>query len=110
VLVLSAGGCKVFNEATNMTKHIITRPQTAKVTLDCTAEAYMKIVRLDESFIGTYNYMGHAFFWATEYKHELRGLSINERRAVHHMWMEIGLDVEDVSELHAETLHDFLNR
>jgi hypothetical protein len=37
-------------------------------------------------------------------------LSINERRAVHHMWMEIGLDVEDVSELHAETLHDFLNK
>ena len=93
-----------------MIHKITTRPQTAKVTLDCTAEAYMKIVRLDESFIGTYDYMGHAFFWASDYKHELRALSVNERRAVHHMWMEQGLDVEDASDLHAESLHDFLNR
>ena len=93
-----------------MIKQKPNRQQTAKVTLNCTLEAYMRIIRLDESFIGTYNYMGHAFFWATEYKHQMRSLSVNERRIVHNVWLDMGLDVEDVSELHAEYLNDFCNR
>lgn len=56
---------------------------------------------LDKSFIGTPDYMGHAYFWAYEYRHYLRDSSRYRRRLVHKHLMAAGLEPGGESPAHA---------
>lgn len=59
---------------------------------------------LDESFVGTKNYMGIAWFWNNAYKHYLRGdikpITFLTRRRVHNAMLRAGLTVDGESEQH----------
>ena len=63
-------------------------------------EAYQLIHTLDRTFIGTADYMGLAYFWAYEYRYPMRDCTIDERRRVHHGFMEAGLALDGESEAH----------
>jgi len=93
-----------------MSKVKLNNPQAFKVSLNITQKAFDKIYLLDTKFIGTYNYMGIAYFWAIDYKHTMRDLSEADRRRVHNMWLDYNLDVSEASELHEELLNDFLSK
>lgn len=93
-----------------MSKTKLNHPQAFKVSLTTTHKAHEKILLLDMTFVGTYDYMGVAYFWSHEYKHTMRELSEADRRRVHHMWLDYNLDVSGTSELHEELLNDFLNK
>jgi hypothetical protein len=65
-----------------------------------TTNAFIKMYELDKKFIGSFDYIGLAFFWSYEYRHYLRDASIEERRLVHMNFLIKGLTLEDASEKH----------
>lgn len=56
---------------------------------------------LDESFVGTRDYMGIAYFWNLEYKFKLRDTTTAIRRAVHTAFLKEGLELNGESPAHA---------
>jgi hypothetical protein len=87
-------------------KEDIKLPYTEKLTLDCTLDAFIAIDRLDETFIGTRNYMGRASFWSHEYRHIMRDCTNEQRVKIHHLWMGNNLKLDDVSDLHAQIMNE----
>lgn len=57
-------------------------------------------LELDNSRIGNVNYEGIAFFWNSEYKHNMRDFNREKRVIVHKLWMNNNLPLNGVSDLH----------
>jgi len=55
-------------------------------------KAFGELLKLDESFVGTKKYMGIAYFWGHEYKHNLRDASIAKRRRIHNLGLKENVD------------------
>ncbi len=53
-------------------------------------EAYSAIRKLDESYIGTENYLGLAYFWDHEIKHWMRDATIAKRKKIHELLLKAG--------------------
>jgi len=62
-----------------------------KLAVSITCDAYLALIKLDKSLIGTRNYMGFAAFWHYDYRHYLRGASTAHRVKVHHKLSVAGL-------------------
>ena len=71
-----------------------------RITIRFTLDAYLKVAKLDKTFIGTPNYMGVDYFWHYEYRHVLRDASPLKRVRVHHKLLKAGLKVDGSSDLH----------
>ncbi len=71
--------------------------------------ATQAVFNLDDSFVGTPDYMGVAYFWNHAYRHYLRDASIAQRRRIHNKMLACGLDVCGVSEMHAQVIFNCLN-
>ncbi len=69
-----------------------------------TAEATQALYDLDNSFVGTENYMGLTYFWAYEYRHYLREASMPIRRKIHNTFLKLGMDVGGESLKHAQII------
>jgi len=65
-----------------------------------TDEAWLAMVNLDRTFIGTVNYMGAVYFWNYEYRHYLRDATFTERVKVHSAFLAAGLAVNGDSPAH----------
>jgi len=63
-------------------------------------KASQAIRNLDESFVGTPDYMGLAYFWNTDYKFSIRDAPSDKRRAVHEAFLKAHLDPAGVSPQH----------
>jgi hypothetical protein len=63
-------------------------------------KAYRTIRELDETFVGTPDYMGIAYFWNYEYRHSLRDAPAKKRRAVHEAFLKAHLAPADESPQH----------
>lgn len=63
-------------------------------------EAVGALRKLDESFIGTDNYMGIGWFWAYEYRHYMRDATYASRRLVYKKLREAGLETNGESAQH----------
>jgi hypothetical protein len=59
----------------------------------------------DQQSIGTSFYTGKAFFWNGQYKHILRNCSREDRKLVHDKWLELGLELDGVSDEHKNILN-----
>ena len=75
-----------------------------KITLDFTFDAYLKVAKLDKTFIGGPNYMGVDYFWHYEYRHCLRNASPVQRVRVHKKLLKAGLKVDGCSEKHEKII------
>ena len=73
-----------------------------------TTDAYLKLFDLDKQFIGTFNYLGIAWFWHYEFRHYLRDASINDRKKVHNIFLTYNLNVSDATELHYQIIKETL--
>lgn len=62
--------------------------------------AWTVLQQLDESWVGTPNYMGIAWFWHIEYKHQMRDSSPLVRRRVHTALVAAGLSPKEISPEH----------
>ncbi len=60
----------------------------------------VKLLALDDSLVGTKDYLGYTYFWSTEYKHYLRDATNVERKKVHKAFLKAGLDVSGESDKH----------
>ena len=58
------------------------------------------LIRHDLEQVGTLGYLGVAYFWAHDYKHFLRPMSVAGKRWVHTKLLEEGLSPEGVSDRH----------
>jgi hypothetical protein len=76
-------------------------PATSQLSLTAT-EA---LSNLDQTFIGTGDYMGLAYFWNFEYRHYLCNASYGTRRHVHTVLLEAGLDVGVKSAAHSAIIY-----
>ena len=65
-----------------------------------TMEALIALDQLDKTHVGTPNYMGIAYFWGHGTKHYLRDATYYQRRRVHRLWLEAGLDLSGETEAH----------
>lgn len=70
-----------------------------------TAAATKALLHLDSSLIGTPDYMGVAYFGAYEYR-DLRALTYEHRRRVHHALLAAGLPVDGESDAHAAIIYE----
>ncbi len=77
------------------------------VTIDISSlsqAAVEKLVELDATLVGSYEYLGLAYFWNHEYRHYLRSCTIASRRRVHHKMLDKGLVLTDISPVHEEII------
>lgn len=63
-----------------------------------------KLRQLDETLIGTPDYLGIAYFWNHEYRHWLRDAKIAKRREIHNAFLKAGLKVDAVTDEHDKVL------
>jgi hypothetical protein len=63
-------------------------------TEEITWKATTALLKLDDKFIGTPDYMGVTYFWAYEYRHWLRDSTYYRRRLVHSKFLKAGLAVD----------------
>lgn len=78
-----------------------------KLTVNITFDALTHLLKLDESFINTENYMGITYFWAYEYRHLLRDNKAKWIK-VHEALRNAGLDVTGESEKHEDIIKNVL--
>lgn len=71
-------------------------------------ELTKKLLELDNSLVGTKDYMGYTYFWSCEYKHALRDASYAQRQKVHNALLDAGLDVSAESKAHADIIRKCL--
>jgi hypothetical protein len=62
------------------------------------------LYRIDESMVGTPDYMGIAYWWARDYRHIMRDATTRERVMAHHAVIEQGLPVGGASQKHEEII------
>lgn len=72
-----------------------------------TIEAGTKLYELDETFIGTPNYLGLAYFWDLKYKHYLRDVSIKTRIKIHHELLKYSLNLTGISDKHEQIIKKY---
>jgi hypothetical protein len=77
-----------------------------RITIRFTLDAYMKVLKLDKTFIGGPNYMGVNYFWHHEYRYYLRDASESKRVRVHHKLLKAGLKVDGCSDLHEQIIKE----
>ena len=71
------------------------------INIDTITEPAAKaIYDLDETFVGTANYMGVAWYWSYEYRHVLRMASFHQRKRVHHAMLAARLPLNGDSPAH----------
>ena len=74
------------------------------------SNAFSKIQELDNTFIGTPDYMGVAYFWGCHgVKHYLRDATFTERCEVHRKWLEAGLDLIAETDEHYRIITEVMN-
>ena len=74
--------------------------RTTSIRFPQSPEATAKLLALDESFIGTPDYMGLAYFWHYCYRHSLRDASRARRCRVHDALVRAGLPLNGESPAH----------
>lgn len=87
-----------------------TRIAQGIATLDVTNltdKARNALIKLDEKYIGTDNYMGVAFFWNEEYKWWLRDATAKVRRKVHAAFVKAKLKPDEYSPEHRAVVTKF---
>jgi len=72
-------------------------------------QSFIKIIELDNTFVGTENYMGFAFFWAYEYRHYLRPQRPHILRKIHNAFLAEGLELSGESERHLQIITKYFN-
>jgi hypothetical protein len=68
------------------------------------------LIKHDLTQVGTMGYLGVAYFWDFEYKHDLRPMSVAGHRWVHTKLLAEGLDVGGVSQRHEVIIKQATNR
>ena len=66
---------------------------------------YLAILQLDRELIGTEDYMGLAFFWDYNYRHQLDGAAPAQRRRVHEKLLMAGCKPEGISDMHSKIIN-----
>ena len=80
------------------------RLEVLEIASPATPAGWKKLVELDSTFVGTADYMGLAYFWNYEYRHDLRDASSVQRVSVHRSFLEFDLPLDGASELHQELI------
>jgi hypothetical protein len=62
------------------------------------------VMRIDQAFVGTPDYMGIAYWWDHEYKHTMRDATTKERKKAHDALLAAGLPLDGVSDEHAQVI------
>jgi|TARA_R110001592_G_scaffold270435_1_gene536891 hypothetical protein len=68
------------------------------------------LLDLDDSYIGTPNYMGITYFWHHEYRHYLRDASPSQRIRVHKKWLDADLDLDGITKKHWDIVGEVLKK
>jgi len=75
--------------------------------INLTSKAKEALIKLDEKYIGTDNYMGIAYFWNYDYKWWLRDAKAKVRRQVHTAFRKAGLKPDDETPEHRKVIEKF---
>ncbi len=81
--------------------------ETQVIAWPATSKGMTALKKLDDTFIGTEDYMGIAFFWHQEYKHLLHRATAVQRKTVHDGWLKAGLKLDQVSDKHEKILRGY---
>ena len=73
-----------------------------------TMKAKKDILKLDEKYIGTYNYMGFAYFWNKRYKWIMREQTSYRCRLIHKKLLENGLNPSGCSQKHEYIIYRYV--
>jgi len=65
------------------------------------------IEAIDDSLVGTPHYMGIAYFWNYDYRHILRASSSSMRKNIHDKFIQEGLAIDLVSDLHDAVIRKY---
>jgi len=71
-----------------------------------TPQAIDALIKLDNAFVGTPNYMGISYFWNHEYRHYMRNNRKNWVK-IHTLFLKEKLDVSGVSSRHKEIIKKY---
>ncbi len=74
------------------------------IAFPSTPKGSTKLIRLDQEFIETDDYMGLASFWNVEYKHYLRDIPPITRKKVHDALRKKKLPVNEESAEHEQII------
>ena len=71
-------------------------------------DAIINVIHNDKENIGTYRYVGVAFFWNIKYNCYLRTASTRFRKHIHHLFMKHNLALSGTSDKHLKIILCFL--
>jgi len=80
------------------------------IKVSVTQKVYEIMHQLDKGAIGTYEYIGIAYFWDYEYRHYLRDCSESCRKRVHHKLLKTGLPVDGKSDAHHQLISSIVQK
>ena len=75
-----------------------------------TYKAYSSLYDIDQTFIGTENYMGIAYFWHYAFRHYLRDATDYQRVRVHKAFLDHNLNVSDETVLHWQIVKNIIKQ
>jgi len=74
---------------------------------EITFDAFVKLLELDKTLIGTKDYMGVAYFWGLNgCKYILRDATAAQRKKIHHRWIKEGLDFLKETDQHHQIIFE----
>lgn len=71
-------------------------------------DAHLLILEADKGFIGTWHYLGMAYFWNYEYRHHLRDAGSEVRLRVHDEFLTKNLKLNGQSDKHFSIIEKHL--
>ena len=80
----------------------IARATKCSYAIQVSTAAHGKVSALDETLIGTPDYMGFAYFWSFEFRHFLRDATTSQRCRVHDLFLASGLEIGGQTDAHWE--------
>ena len=72
--------------------------------------AYLSIYKLDETYVGSTDYMGLAYFWHFDYRHFLRDTTTAKKRKVHNKFLESGIQIDGKSDAHLALIRSIVKQ
>lgn len=70
------------------------------------SEIFSALSDLDQKHVGTEHYMGIAYFWGQDTKHQLREASIAQRKRIHKKWLAESLDLLGATDRHFDIIQE----
>lgn len=87
---------------------VSTTQTTCRYEVCLTRDQHLRLLAVDEEWVGSEHYMGLAYYWNYEYRFHLRDATASQRVRVHRMLLDLGLALDGYSPAHTAVVESVI--